>query len=384
MADEYSPLHDAEQQRYITPNPLESFHDVLVPVDLLRRGEPIDTRVYCEMVLLAKGQSGQVVELPDRFEMARRCGCGHFQYDQSIKRLHNIGWITITNLHERKKVRRRIVVKLLEPMIITKMALTELMERAATAFMTTPQVSLHKTEITEPTTLPPRLARIKQSCRKADKHGNTLAAVPDNELVTLSGGASWGEIEQAMIEVEQYNGATIHSITALYRNRFKSGKLNPDRKGIPPAGHAKAVTPSGVNHTRKNRVLVQQLEREGHSHASIALRLGANIYPDETHDHLQIDGVCNDLAHGDAVYRADLSASMIALNNPAAEYLIRGENDREQTVKLAPLAKLYKLASGYWLRRWEKPNNPDRLLFTRSTGQPRPLSEIVHTASSEN
>jgi hypothetical protein len=150
MTQKLPPIVDPETNQII--NSFERLNDfgVQIPPDI-ENEDPVVWKVYVKLVRLAKSNDGKEVELPPRDEFAAICGTSRNILRDSMYRLHELGWITITNLNQPGRIKRnRVIVKFLEPMIVNKAVMVEMWERFK-EFVGGGQIALNPSVTVDPT-----------------------------------------------------------------------------------------------------------------------------------------------------------------------------------------------------------------------------------------
>ena len=135
-------LIDSEMNRMLQTNDT----DVQLPQSLLTEESPV-IKAYAVLVSIAKSSNITEVQLPPRDTRAILYGVNHSRVNEIEMRLHELGWITITNLNQPgMSVRRRIIVKYNQLRLINDRIMFEMVERLKmyTGNAGKPELALHK------------------------------------------------------------------------------------------------------------------------------------------------------------------------------------------------------------------------------------------------
>lgn len=350
-----------------------------LPEAIIRSKNPLDLRVYTELLILDKSLGDDVCVLPPRREMAKLCGCDAETLTISYRRLEASGWLRTIDIPG-KSQRKRILLRVIKP-TITQTELMEGTERGKRSTLkATPDgvVTLHNIytdenlENTSRTgSFPPELHELKLRCKNRDKNGRSLADIPDWELFNASGCAPYTEIEIAMFEVENFKpstGKAPDTIVGAFSRLFIKGKggvagmLNPNRRSLIVSTKMKL---------RHNLVTPKKLTSQGVT--------GFVPAPDAGMPESHIDWLCKKFNSREWVEIGSIPATQF----PRHERIF-DRHSVEPKVRVRDEFELVRVSSGYWnvVALEMGFNNDKRCSTTRpiSSG----MSSLLKRASSDN
>ena len=293
--------------------------NVVLPTEIIDECDPLDLKIYCKLVQLAKSEDEEMF-LPSRKEMGRLINCGEHQYDDSLIRLHELGFIIITNLtFPGKRTRRRVIVKYISQraVILNDETIQELIEKKNKG-------TLHNIYNKSSSKFPPELQELKKSCIP-------LQNIPDQELYDLSNQASYQEIGIAILEISNYN-KQLKNPRGIFRSRFVcsnggSGKLNPYRPN-----------PLWRHKSRTMKALLPASQEE--------LKSKCRFYPvpEVGYTDFHIDTICKKLNE-----REYVPTDFIPIKQLGSNRGILTEHPSEPyRVKLSDSFELVKIRPGFW------------------------------------